>query len=793
MGIADRDIHRILRSRPAGAAGATKGDGDAVNKPHKEQSFLIRDSVANILRMGSLIAIAVGLFAMTSGGVMVYLNLTAQLELERSDRAASQQADRIEQALSDIQTSLRDASVVDAARSATANGAASNDALRYALRERGVVNILDARVLPGEIDAFAVNGDNGLGFAATEVVIEAIRSGRAEIRVLEAGTPSESLAFAQTLPGNSGVLLLRLTVSVITSLLEPAESLDFLALAQRGSRNHTVLGASGGSTAARIREIPIAGSSLMLQWSRAVVQAPLANRDAVILGSSGVIVLMIGLLLRRRTRLARYLEAGTQRAEPAAAPEPERVAKPRRNPPRQARKTMVLDPEPAPAPARAAFDADDDEPPTVVAPSPDLPEWLRGDVEADLEELARADSELEATQPAAGLPFTEPGSDPDDELLEDFDTYQGVDPSLFRPDGLYGRVEQELTVSDMVILGQAIGSEAAEQGLRRICVGHDGRTSGPELLEGLSQGLSVSGIDVIDLGAVPAPVAWFAAMRMQQAGGVMVTGGERDEGTNGLEIVFDGRWLGREERRDLLDRVRNQEYATGAGERTRSDERAAYGEHLAANHRLQRPLRVVLDCGNAVNGALAPELFESMDVDIIPLNADAETRADQVAAFDSDERAQDLKLCVDNFAADLGLAFDRSGGRLRVVIPEGRAVEPARLAALLAGDLADQAEEPVVVADAALAAHLTAGASAEFQVIAADGNAVAVQQALHDRGAALGLHTDGAVCKADDWHGLPDAFHAAAWLLAVLAADERPIDEILADQPGNAGEPGADT
>ncbi|RFF29808.1 hypothetical protein DZC52_10170 [Wenzhouxiangella sediminis] len=740
--------------------------------------------------MGSLIAIAVGLFAMTSGGVMVYLNLTAQLELERSDRVASQQADRIGEALSDIQTSLRDASVVDAARSATANGSASNDALRAALRDRGVVSILDARVLPGEIDAFAVNGDNGLDFAATEIVIEAIRNGRAEIRVLQPGTPSESLAFAQTLPGESGVLLLRLTVSVITSLIEPAESLDFMALAQRGNRNHTLLGATGGSTAARIREIPIAGSGLVLQWSRAVVQAPLTNRDAVILGSSGVIVLMIGLLLRRRTRLARYLGAATQGAEPATAPEPERVAKPRRNSPRQARKTMVLDPEPAPAPARAAFDAEDDEPPTVVAPSPDLPEWLRGDVEADLEELARADSELEATQPAAGLPFSEQGSDPDDELLEDFDTYQGVDPSLFRPDGFYGRVDKDLTVSDMVILGQAIGSEAAERGLRRICLGHDGRESGPELLEGLSQGLSVSGVDVIDLGAVPAPVAWFAAMRMQQAGGVMVTGGEREEDINGVEIVFDGRWLGREERRNLLDRIRNQEYATGAGERTRGDELASYGEQLAANHRLQRPLRVVLDCGNAVNGALAPALFESMDVDVIGLNADAETRADQVAAFDSEERAQDLKLCVDNFAADLGLAFDRTGSRLRVVVPEGKAVDPARLSALLAGDLAEQTEEPAVVADAGLAAQLTARAAAEFQVIAADGDAVAVQQAVHDRGAALGLHSDGAVCRASDWHGLPDAFHAAAWLLAVLAADARPPSEALSGsgETGNGTE-----
>ncbi|HSH26292.1 MAG TPA: hypothetical protein VK972_00750, partial [Wenzhouxiangella sp.] len=175
-----------------------------MNKAHRKQAFLTRDGIANILRMGSLLAIAVGLFAMASGGVMIYLNLTAQLELERADRTAARQADRIARALAEIQTSLRDASVVDAARLATASGSRSSEALRAALRQRGVVSILDARVLPGQIDAFAISNDTDLEFAASEMVIEAIRNQRAEIRVLQPGTPDESLVFAQTLPGDSG-------------------------------------------------------------------------------------------------------------------------------------------------------------------------------------------------------------------------------------------------------------------------------------------------------------------------------------------------------------------------------------------------------------------------------------------------------------------------------------------------------------------------------------------------------------------------------------------------------------
>lgn len=272
-----------------------------MNQHTPERGFLTRDSIANIIRLSSLVAIALGLFAIVSGSLAIYLNLSAQLDLERADRAASRQADRIAESLSDIQTSLRDASVVDAARSGHA------DSLRRALRDRGVTGIIDVRLLPAQINAIALNGEDHLGIAATEVAIEAIRDDRAEIRVLHVGTAEENLAFAQRLPGEGGVLLLRLTTSVIISLLGANDQLDFVALAQDSGDGYAVLDAAGRAAAARIRNLPVEGSRLVLQWSRAVMLAPIDNRTAVILGSSGIIVLMVGLLLRRRTRLAHYL------------------------------------------------------------------------------------------------------------------------------------------------------------------------------------------------------------------------------------------------------------------------------------------------------------------------------------------------------------------------------------------------------------------------------------------------------------------------------------------------------
>lgn len=336
----------------------------------QDSKFLIRDAVANVLRIASLVAIALGLFAIAVGGVAVYLNLTAQLDLERAESAASRQADRIDERLSTIQTSLRDASVVDAARAAR-DGGGGNGALREALRERGAANILDARVLPARVDEIATSGELDLDFATTEFVIEAIENESAAIRVLHAGRPDESLAFARRLPDGSGVVLLRVTVSVVTSLLEDNERVEFLALAQDGGRESTVLDATGRSTAAQIRRVPLEGSQLVVQWGHGIMHGPMETRSAVILGSSGVIVLMLGLLLRRRTRLARYLGHRQPQAPGRTAQGPRSGTHP------SAGATMVLDPDET----HGDDAARDDEADTVQVDRTDLPQWLREDVD----------------------------------------------------------------------------------------------------------------------------------------------------------------------------------------------------------------------------------------------------------------------------------------------------------------------------------------------------------------------------------------------------------------------------
>ena len=89
-------------------------------------------------------------------------------------------------------------------------------------------------------------------------------------------------------------------------------------------------------------------------------------------------------------------------------------------------------------------------------------------------------------------------------------------------------------------IGRSIGSDLIERGGRDICIGRDGRLSGPELSAALADGLRAAGVNVIDVGRVATPMLYFAAQHFNTQSGVMLTGSHNPPDYNGLKIVLAG-------------------------------------------------------------------------------------------------------------------------------------------------------------------------------------------------------------------------------------------------------------
>jgi phosphomannomutase/phosphoglucomutase len=369
-----------------------------------------------------------------------------------------------------------------------------------------------------------------------------------------------------------------------------------------------------------------------------------------------------------------------------------------------------------------------------------------------------------------------------------------VDPDIFRAYDIRGVVGSTLSREVARALGQAIGALMTEKGLREIVVGRDGRLSGPELVDGLSDGLRAAGIDVLDIGAVPTPVLYYATFRYNTGCGVAVTGSHNPPDYNGFKIVVGGETLSEGAIQDLYQRIASGALPDdGQGGLRQVDVAADYTERVVSDVLAERTLKIVVDAGNGVAGAIAPALLEGVGCEVIPLYCDVDGTFPNHHPDPSDPaNLHDLIVSVQKTGADLGIAFDGDGDRLGVVSRSGEIIYPDRLLMLFARDVLSRQPGATVIYDVKCTSHL------KGQILDAGGSPLMwrtghslIKAKMRETGAELAGEMSGHFFFKERWFGFDDGIYAAARLLEILAgdADGRTPEEIFATLPQSVSTP----
>ncbi|MBX3671325.1 MAG: phosphomannomutase/phosphoglucomutase, partial [Rhodocyclaceae bacterium] len=194
-----------------------------------------------------------------------------------------------------------------------------------------------------------------------------------------------------------------------------------------------------------------------------------------------------------------------------------------------------------------------------------------------------------------------------------------IAPEIFKAYDIRGIVDRTLTVEAVTSIGRALGAEAVARGQSAIVIGRDGRLSGPALAVALADGIRAAGVDVIDIGCVPTPLTYFAAYDLGTMSCVSVTGSHNPPEYNGLKMVLGGETLYGPKIQDLRRRVEEGDFTSGSGRLSHAAVGESYVRHIAADVKLARPMKIVVDCGNGVAGNYAPTLFHALGCEVLPL------------------------------------------------------------------------------------------------------------------------------------------------------------------------------
>ncbi len=358
---------------------------------------------------------------------------------------------------------------------------------------------------------------------------------------------------------------------------------------------------------------------------------------------------------------------------------------------------------------------------------------------------------------------------------------------IFKAYDIRGIVDKSLTAEVVRLVGQALGSLAIEKGQTAIAVGRDGRLSGPELAGALMDGICAAGCDAIDIGCVPTPVTYFAAYELGSNSCVSVTGSHNPPDYNGLKMVIGGTTLALDAIQDLKKRIEAGDLKTGQGQKRSADVKAAYIERIVSDVKLARPLKIVMDCGNGVAGAVAPELFKRLGCEIIPLYCDVDGNFPNHHPDPSKpENLADVVKALKETDAEIGIAFDGDGDRLGVVTKDGEVIFPDRQLMLFAADVLSRVPGGQIIYDVKCT-RLLAGWIRQHSGVPLMWNTghALVKAKLKETGAPLAGEMSGHTFFKERWYGFDDGLYTGARLLEILAraADANPVLKNLPNAP----------
>lgn len=259
---------------------------------------------------------------------------------------------------------------------------------------------------------------------------------------------------------------------------------------------------------------------------------------------------------------------------------------------------------------------------------------------------------------------------------------------IFKAYDIRGKVGTELTEQLAENVGRGFADWLPNEG--PVAVGRDMRPDSAGLAKAAIEGLTAQGRDVWDIGQVTSDMIYFAVGEYNLAGGMMVTASHNPGEYNGIKLCREG--AGGVSLDAGLDEVRDAALSGSfkpndtTGEATEKSVVEAWVDHALnfAGEGL-RPLKIAVDAGNGMAGAIVPHLDGKTPFEITPLYFELDgTFPNHEANPLKKETLKDLQKTVLDYSLDAGIAFDGDGDRAVLVDETGQPISGSVTTALLA-------------------------------------------------------------------------------------------------------------
>ena len=358
-----------------------------------------------------------------------------------------------------------------------------------------------------------------------------------------------------------------------------------------------------------------------------------------------------------------------------------------------------------------------------------------------------------------------------------------INKYIFREYDIRGKVSDDFPPEVVENLGKAFGTFISRSGGQEIALSGDVRLTTPSLIESFKTGVLSTGVDVINIGILPTPANYFSMFKLDVAGAVQITGSHNPPEFNGFKMSRNKKSVFGDSIQDLRSIIEKEDYETGEGDEAPYKILNDYRKMIFEKISIERPLRVVMDCGNAAAAICAPDIFKKFDFELTELYCDVDgTFPNHHPDPTVKENLTDLIKLMKTGNYDVGIAFDGDADRVGVVDETGEVIWADQLMALFLPELVNPGDE--ILYDVKCSKAL------EEEIIKYRGKPVMwktghslVKQKMAELNCKFGGEMSGHIFFADDYYGYDDAIYVAARLLQTLSRSKKTLSELRSELP----------
>jgi phosphomannomutase / phosphoglucomutase len=364
-----------------------------------------------------------------------------------------------------------------------------------------------------------------------------------------------------------------------------------------------------------------------------------------------------------------------------------------------------------------------------------------------------------------------------------------MQPHIFRQYDIRGIVGTDLDAGVSEAVGQAFASMVRAQNGKKspkIAVGHDNRTTSPELTAGLVKGIRAAGVDVLEVGMVPTPVLYWSEVTFGTDAGVQITGSHNPPEWNGIKMSLGRSALYGDAIQELRNRILEGDMDKGSGAHERVEVLDRYVTDISERLQLTTPMKVAVDCGNGTGSLVAVQLLEALGAEVTPLFCESDgTFPNHHPDPTVDENLEDLIRTVRASPHDLGVAFDGDADRLGAVDENGKIVRGDVLLLLYGLDLLEKlgpGQKLIFDVKCSQVLPEVFEKAGGVPIMWKTGHSL-IKRKMKETGALLAGELSGHIMVADDYFGFDDALYDACRLVSIVSRTGRSLSEMISAFP----------